>query len=511
MKLSLALVAAAIAGFVALSYEILWYRAYGMVSRSMPSTFGLLLGAYLAGVAVGSLATRPLATPDRSPRRLFSVALLAYLANVASFLVIPTLARWVTTRPYQGSLALVALAAGLMGAVFPLVAHHGIAPDDRAGARLSYVYVANIVGSSAGSLVTGFVVLEHLSLRGASVLLGVVGLGLFLFLGLRARPTLSLALAAVGVAFFTLASPMLFDRVYERLFFRRSFSANKRFDTLVENRHGVIAVTEGRVYGGGVYDGILNVGLRDDPNWVFRAYALHAYHPAPRRVLMVGLASGAWARILASLPGVEHLRVIEINPGYLAVIAGHDEVRPILHDPKLEIVIDDGRRYLQRHPHERYDAIVMNTTWHWRDHATNLLSREFFHTVRSQLAPGGVFLFNTTLSEAVMVTSARTFPHAERLYNFMVASDAPVVFDAGRWERLLRTHRIDGAPLLDLADAHDRGRFDALMRLAGPLDRESEWEARESGPHLLARFGQLPDVTDDNMWSEWHPSDLNDE
>jgi len=173
-----AVLVAALAGFIALSYEILWYRAYGMVSLTAPGTFGLLLGAYLLGVALGSIGTRAFCTThggsgDR--RQLRSVAAFVYLANAASFLVVPALASLSTRMRWEWSLPLVAVSAGLMGATLPLVSHFGIAPDDRAGARLSYVYVANIVGSSSGSLLTGFVFLEHLSLARVSVLLYVLG------------------------------------------------------------------------------------------------------------------------------------------------------------------------------------------------------------------------------------------------------------------------------------------------------------------------------------------------
>ncbi len=519
MSFSLSLWVAGLAGFVALSYEIIWYRAYGVVSRSMPTTFGLLLGAYLAGVAAGSLGSRAFCHDDArlERRRLLPVAAFVYLANLASFLVVPALARLVTSVRWQLSLPLVALSAGLLGAVLPLASHFGIRPDDRAGARLSYLYVANIVGSSLGSLVTGFVLLEHLSLRGASVALSLAGLALFALLGVSATSTVRGRAAVLGASAATLvatvaASGPAFEQLHERLFFRKQFTADKRFEHLIENRHGVIAVTDGKVYGGGVYDGILNVGLRHDPNWVFRAYALAAYHPAPKRVLMVGLASGAWARILAGLPGVERLTVVEINPGYLELIPKIPEVAPLLKDPKIEIVIDDGRRWIQRHPDARWDAIVMNTTWHWRGHSTNLLSAEFFELVRARLAPGGVFTFNTTLSEAVMKTAAVTFPYAQRMYNFMVVSDSPVAFDKARWKTTLTEYRMDGAPLLDPEhDAWDKKRLDDLLYLPDTLDRPPVWEGLESRESLLARFGHLPTVTDDNMWCEWHPSDLEEE
>ena len=149
-----------------MSYEILWYRLYAFVSWGAPSAFGALLGFYLLGIAFGSFASGRFCTHHASTGNRRSLRLLAFFlffANLVGFLVAPFLARMVTTWHWFFSLALVAVATSLLGAVFPLVSHFGIAPDDRAGARLSYLYLANILGSAAGSLLIGFVAMDHLS------------------------------------------------------------------------------------------------------------------------------------------------------------------------------------------------------------------------------------------------------------------------------------------------------------------------------------------------------------
>ena len=57
MRLRLALVIAALSGFIALSYEIVWYRVISTMTRGIASSFGLLLAAYLFGLAIGSRAS----------------------------------------------------------------------------------------------------------------------------------------------------------------------------------------------------------------------------------------------------------------------------------------------------------------------------------------------------------------------------------------------------------------------------------------------------------------------
>ena len=64
----------------------------------------------------------------------------------------------------------------------------------------------------------------------------------------------------------------------------------------------------------------------------------------------------------------------EINPGYLQLITQEPEVASLLINPKVTIVTDDGRRWLDRNPERHFDAIVSNTTYYFRANVTNLLS-----------------------------------------------------------------------------------------------------------------------------------------
>jgi len=70
-------------------------------------------------------------------------------------------------------------------------------------------------------------------------------------------------------------------------------------------------------------------------------------------------------------------------------------VSSLLQNPKVHIYVDDGRRWLIAHPEARYDAIICNSTYFWRDHASSLISVEFFELAHKHLNPGGVFYFNT--------------------------------------------------------------------------------------------------------------------
>jgi spermidine synthase len=502
MRLRLALAIAALSGFIALSYEIVWYRILSVMTRGVASTFGLLLAAYLLGLAIGSRASTVFCRGSGGDlRELRVLAVFVAIANTIAALVVPAFAWSAKFTDYRLGLAIVVVGAAFLGAVLPLVSHFGIEPDDRAGNRLSYVYLANILGSAAGSLVTGFVLMDRMPAASIARLLVVSGFALAAALFATSKlggGRAAAAYAALGacIAGSVAATPRLYDRLYERIIYKNEWNGTQRFAEVVENKSGVIAVAEdGTVYGGGTYDGVLNTSiLKNDLNGILRAYAVGALHPSPRAVLMVGLSGGAWAQVVAHLPGVERLTIIEINPGYVEVVAKHREVSSLLSNPKVHIEFDDGRRWLLRHPDQRFDFIVMNTTLHWRGHATNILSVEFMNIARKHLRPGGVFYFNTTDSYDVQLTAAKTFPHFLRLTNFVAVSDDPFQFDRARWRWLLETMKMDDGPVLDLSREEDKKVFDDLL---GFNDMEPAWS-------ILDRYAKTQTVvTDDNMVVEW--------
>ncbi|UWX04338.1 hypothetical protein H1235_04000 [Pseudoxanthomonas sp. NC8] len=151
----------------------------------------------------------------------------------------------------------------------------------------------------------------------------------------------------------------------------------------LENKEGVIhAVGRGgtypdTVYGGNVYDGRINIDLRSNINKIDRVHALMLSHPAPAEALVIGVSGGSWARVIAGYSSVRRIDAVEINPGYARMMESYDIIRPLLSDARFTLFTDDGRRWLRRHPERRYDVIAINSTYHWRAGATNLLSKEF--------------------------------------------------------------------------------------------------------------------------------------
>ncbi|MFQ5763631.1 MAG: hypothetical protein ACE5GT_01770 [Rhodospirillales bacterium] len=504
----------ALTGFVSLSYEIVWARIYAIGASALAVGFTLMLGFFLAGIALGSLAARVACRESagaKAPWNPAAVPLFVLAANLIGFLVVPAVAAAVGLgASWPATLPLVALGATLLGAVLPLVSHQALAADERVGSGLGRLYMANILGGVGGSLVTGFVLMDVWGTQGISVFLLVLGLAVSAGLGMqggrRARRRLATAIVPVLVLGVGL-SGVLFDRLYERLNPAMGKAAGGRFAEVIENKSGVITVTPaGVVFGNGLYDGAFNTDPLADTNGIIRPYLMSAFHPAPGEVLMIGLGSGSWARVVAANPDVRRLTIIEINPGYVELVRRHREVAPLLDDPKVTIVIDDGRRWLARHPDRRFDFIIANTTWNWRAYATNLLSVEFLGLIRAHLGEGGVYFFNATGSERVHGTAATAFPHAYRVSTMMAVSDRPMEIDAGRWRTILARTAIDGR-LVDGANRVTRAAFEPIFTF---FDRRVAWTpgsalryGYETRADVLARTRGMAPITDDNMGTEW--------
>ncbi len=438
------------------------------------------------------------------------VGILLVLAGALSAYLPPLVATFMFRKiPFLASAPAFFLTAALIGSVLPLLCRLAIPPDGKAGRAVSFVYVSNIIGSALGSLGIGFFLMQHFGLRSVSLGLGMLAvlLGSAVLTFSKGRPGRRPAWVSVLIAASFLAVPAsarLYSLLFEKLIFGNRSEAKTPFVHMVENRNGVIGVTQDRaVFGEGVYDGYFNVDPLHDSNLVARAYALSAFCPAPKRILVIGLASGSWAQIFANHPQVETLDAVEINPGYLQLIPQYAMVRSFLQNPKVHVYADDGRRWLAAHPEARYDAIVTNMTFNWRDHSSVLLSVEFLQLMRKHLNPGGVYYFNTTESEETIVTALRVFPYGLRVINFVAVSDSPIAIDKDRWMSILRRYAIDGKTLFDPIDPAAQKTLAAYMALAGTLKEPPRFMGMESSDSLRTRLGKRLIITDDNMGLEW--------
>jgi predicted membrane-bound spermidine synthase len=479
-------------GFLSLSEEIVWVRVLGFAYQGQASAFAFVLTCYLIGIACGAAYGKRLC--ERMGDLYGAAAMILAVASLDDVLT-PFVIGQMISRD-SGLLApavAIAMTAGIKSAMFPIVHHLGSqAQGPRVGRSVSRIYFSNILGATLGPLVTGFVALDHLSVDECfAVSAGICVVASIACVLKSTRRVLVKRVLAVAVATAIIA--VLTIRPGAGSLARLAAEGPDAMIFFSANRHGIVhtanALRGETIFGGNVYDGLTSVDPDRNGNRLDRVYILGLVMPSPKHVLFVGLAGGAWLRALLGFPGVESVDVVEINPAYLDLIRQRPDVAGLLSDPKVHIHIDDGRRWLTRHPGLKFDAIVQNTTFHWRANAGNLLSREYLSLCKDHLNPGGVTLLNTTGSFDVSATAQAVFPYAYRYVNFVYASDHPLSVSL---EKLWAIRRPDGTPF----SPDGAGGNSVVARLmAARLEPVDE---------LLARNGVSAEIiTDDNLISEY--------
>jgi predicted membrane-bound spermidine synthase len=484
-----------IIGLLSLGSETLWIRTFSFHNESMAKSVPVILGVYLLGIAFGA-ARGSRFCKDGS--KLVEILGLALLAGAGAIFLGPVLIAVSVELLADARLlhAVPAFVAAYAFAIcFPICHHLGtVVKTGATGKSMSRVYAANIAGSVIGPLFVNFVLLQFATTQLAFALLG-----------------LAACLVALAVLFATARGPLKSAGIAATIVALASVSAsagpsnwligvfrNYPVAGIVETRQGTVVSYRQEhggdaIFGGNVYDGRTNLDPRVNSNKIDRVLVLAALRPEPKRVLEIGLSIGTWNYLLTGFPGVEAIDVVEINPGYLELMKNYPAQQRTLAEPRVNLVIGDGRKFLRSQAQSTYDLIVINTTWHWRAYAALLLSREFLTLVHTRMAPGAVLAYNTTGSPDALYTATVAFPHAYLYDNFVIAADfdwrtrldAPGAIDE------LRRIRPEGKPLFSPPD-------ESLMRYF--LSRERTTTVEQAA----AKAGRpLEVITDRNLITEY--------
>src|SRR5262249_54388832 len=159
-----------------------------------------------------------------------------------------------------------------------------------------------------------------------------------------------------------------------------------------------------------------------------------------RKILVIGFGTGSFVEAVERAPGVQRITLVELNGTLIRNTWQVSEIRNILSDPRLDIVIDDRRRYLLS-SNERFYLVMMDRLWTTTAYSNNLFSRQFSELVGRHLTPEGVFLIWMDETEVVPRTVSAAFPYI-RCYGrseagFCIASPSPLRPDEAIRNRLL--------------------------------------------------------------------------
>src|SRR6266704_4116728 len=488
-----ALVLLGITAFASLLDEIAWTRVLVMVVGGSTYAFTLVLLVFLLGIGLGSglVARRGAARPATAA----DAALAQGIAGAGAALLLPFFAALplyvvgVFGHAEFGAgvrLLLLGVAVGAvvlipavgMGLSFPLLTDLAAPRDAARAADVGSAYAVNTLGSIAGAVLTGFVLVVALgtetTLRIGLLINGVAALALA---GLAARGVAegsaehralrlrvlgagALASVALGVAFGAPGwSPGLID-LGPTIYAREPMSAAARQAFFAHRGARQLAFREGRNATVSVWETLSGRTLRvngkvdasdqaDMNTEIMLGLAPAAARPAAATALVIGFGSGVTARVLADVPGMRRVRAVEIEPAVLELIgyfAGVNDT--VLRRPTVSVVVDDARSALQLE-RDRFDVIVSEPSNPWVAGVATLYTPEFFHIVRARLADDGVFgqwiqLYQLPLSVvAGIVRNLRAvFPHVEVWFSssldlMILGSDQPLRYDRAWIGRLL--------------------------------------------------------------------------
>lgn len=458
----------AMAGGIALGYEVVWSQAMVQFMSTRAFAFAVMLATYLAGLVIGSALVARRVDRASDPWGMF--ALLIVGAGLAALVEFAWLGEWlpaaqqlVSQRVLGATGSLLAATCAsfavaalcvvfvptlLLGAAFPYVVRLSVDPA-RVGTGVGTVLALNTVGGIAGSVLAGFVLVPWLGVVDTLGVLAAAGgfvavLAVAFGDGVQRRARFAVPLLAVITLIVAVATPA--DRFATLL-------AKSRGGSLVfyeESRGATVAVVEQgkasqrfhRLY----IQGVSNSG---DTMTSLRYMRLQALLPlivhngTPRATLVIGLGTGITAGATLQYPGLEQCVVAELLPAVVRAVPTFQGNYGASTDPRIDVRLRDGRRELLQSS-QRYDLITLEPPPPSASGVVNLYSREFYRLAAARLQDGGIVAQwlplptqNRGDTRSLVRSFLDVFPHAtlwttELHEMLLVGSLQPVTLDAAR-------------------------------------------------------------------------------
>jgi spermidine synthase len=359
-------------GLTSMGMEVVWIRMFTPFVSVMVYSFAAILLSYLTATFVGSCVYRDSAHRNNpeSPITWGSLSLLAVLPLLTCD---PRLHLNVLLRLILG----IAPFAAAVGYLTPKLVDKWSGGDpDQAGDA----YAINVLGCILGPLLSGFILLPWCSER-ATLLLFALPWPLVGFVhALRSHPSFKTKRFFPPLVFGTLALVLLIaSESFESVFPKR--------EVLRDNTATVLATGDGmekRLFVNGVGMTVLTPITK-----VMAHLPLAFLNRPPQSALVVCFGMGTTFRSLLSW----HISTtaVELVPSVPKMFwYYHPDSPQLLASPLSNIVIDDGRRFLER-TSEKYDLITIDPPPPVEAAASSLLySRQFYAAAKKHLRSDGI-------------------------------------------------------------------------------------------------------------------------
>ena len=357
-------------GLATMGMELVWIRLFTPYVGPVVYSFGMIMVAYLLATFAGSQVYRYWSRKARQESLLTWIS-LAPLGLLPLFTADSRIPLHLVARVFAGVMPF----AGMIGFLTPMLVERWSGGDpDRTGRA----YAVNIVGCILGPLLCGFILLPFIGERFAMLLLSVPWLVMVFRTGSTRRFQPWPRVAAYGL----LATAVV------------AFVATKDYETQFPVR-AVLRDSTATVIAMGAGDQrrllVNGQGMTKlTPITKMMAHmTLASLDHTPHNALIICFGMGTTFRSVMSW-GISGTAV-ELVPSVPKLFAYyHSDAAAVEAMPQGHIVIDDGRRFLERSP-EKFDVIIIDPPPPVVTAGSSLLYSEDFYTVAKQrLEPGGI-------------------------------------------------------------------------------------------------------------------------
>ena len=363
-------------GLTSMGMEVVWIRQYTPYVGTFVYSFATILGVYLAATFIGSSIYRFWSRRHSGEGSL--VWLFVWLVSLIPLLTADP--RLVISAWLRVPLGIAAF-SGLLGFLTPrLVDRFSEGDPNRAGVG----YAVNVVGCILGPLFAGFVLLPHLDERYALVTLALPWLLVALVFTLFRE----LGSAKHFTAPRALASGMILSASFGVIFMTQSYvQQDPRAQVRRDSTATVVATGQG-MQKQLLVNGVGMTALTPVTKLMASMPLAFLNHP-PQSALVICFGMGTTHRSMLSW-GIDSTAV-DLVPSVPALFwYYHADAPELLKSPHSHVVVDDGRRFLERTAGQ-YDVIVIDPPPPIEAAGSSLLySREFYSAAQKRLRPDGI-------------------------------------------------------------------------------------------------------------------------
>lgn len=360
-------------GITSMGMEVVWIRQFTFFLGTMVYAFASILGLYLTATIVGSQVYRVWSKKGRDEERLVWACL-----GAAGLLPLLTADPRIGMPTFLRLIIGIAPFSGILGFLTPMLVDRWSAGDPN---RAGKAYAVNVLGCILGPLLSGFILLPWISEHWVLALLSIP----WLLVGLYSQvsPLANAPTERKPIAVFALSAAAL-----TLVMFTRDYPVEyPQSRILRDSTATVIATGEGRDKHL-LVNGVGMTGLGSATKMMAHIPLAFLDHP-PQSALAICFGMGTTYRSLLSW-GIS-TTAVELVPSVPKMFSYfHSDAPQIMSSPLGHVVIDDGRRYLERTT-EQYDVITIDPPPPVEAAGSSLLyTQEFYSVIRKRLRPGGI-------------------------------------------------------------------------------------------------------------------------